>query len=293
MTPLESTLIESVMTFTANPSATLSNLLRDRYGTRFDLVLQAPWNSSLTTLLSHRSIRAYLSKPLPSGTLETLVAAAQSASTSSNLQTWSVVAVEDPARKDRLAQLAGNQAHIRQAPLFLVWLADLARLTRIAEQRGLAHAGLDYLEMFLMAAIDASLAAQNAVTAAESLGLGTVYIGGIRNYPAEVAAELGLPSQVFAVFGLCVGYPDLAKPAAVKPRLPQAAVLHRETYRLEAQDAAITDYNQIMAAFYASQNMTVEGDWAQHSSDRVASPESLRQRAHLRKVLHQLGFELR
>lgn len=281
------------MTFTAPAPTTTSNLLRDRYGTALDLTLDAPWNSSLTTLLSHRSVRSYLSKPLPAGTLETLVAAAQSASTSSNLQTWSVVAVEDPERKERLAQLAGNQAHIRQAPLFLVWLADLARPTHIAEQRGLAHDGLNYLEMFLMAAIDASLAAQNAVVAAESLDLGTVYIGGIRNQPAAVAAELGLPKQVFAVFGLCVGYPDPAKPAAIKPRLPQSAVLHRETYSLDTQDAAIDHYNEIMAAFYNQQNMKVEGDWAQHSSDRVASAESLRNRAHLQEILHQLGFELR
>lgn len=280
------------MTFTANPPTTTSNLLRDRYGTAFDLALQAPWNSSLTTLLSHHSVRSYSSKPLPGGTLETLVAAAQSASTSSNLQTWSVVVVEDPERKERLSQLAGNQAHIRQAPLFLVWLADLARSTHIAEQRRLAHEGLNYLEMFLMAAIDASLAAQNAVIAAESLDLGTVYIGGIRNHPAEVAAELGLPKRVFAVFGLCVGYPDLAKPAAIKPRLPQEAVLHRETYS-QGQDAAIAHYNEIMAAFYANQNMKVEGDWSQHSSDRVANVESLRGRAHLHEILHQLGFELR
>lgn len=283
------------MTFTANPAnpaPPTSNLLHDRYGTPFDPHLHAPWNSSLTTLLSHRSIRAYLSKPLPDGTLETLVAAAQSASTSSNLQTWSVVAVTDPDRKDRLAQLAGNQAHIRQAPLFLVWLADLARPIRIAEQRGLPHEGLNYLEMFLMAAIDASLAAQNAVVAAESLGLGTVYIGGIRNNPAEVATELGLPKQVFAVFGSCVGYADPAKPAAIKPRLPQDAVLHRETYSLEKQDEAIEHYNEIMAAFYATQNMTVEGDWTQHSSDRIASAASLRNRAHLHQILNQLGFEL-
>ena len=281
------------MTFTALAPTTTSNLLRDRYGTTFDLTLEAPWNSSLTTLLSHRSVRSYLSKPLPSGTLETLIAAAQSASTSSNLQTWSVVAVEDPERKERLAQLAGNQAHIRQAPLFLVWLADLARPTRIAEQRGFAHEGLNYLEMFLMAAIDASLAAQNAVVAAESLDLGTVYIGGIRNQPAAVAAELGLPKQVFAVFGLCVGYPDPTQPVAIKPRLPQAAVLHRETYSLKTQDTAIAHYNEIMAAFYKQQNMKVEGDWTQHSSDRVAGAESLRNRAHLHDILHQLGFELR
>lgn len=280
------------MTLTTDP-LTQTTLLHDRYGTAFDVVFNHAWNTSLTTLLSHRSIRAYLSKPLPSGTLELLIAAAQSASTSSNLQTWSVVAVEDAARKERFSQLTNGQAHIQQAPLFLVWLADLARLSQIAEQRGLPHEGIDYLEMFLMAAIDASLAAQNAAIAAESLGLGTVYIGALRNHPEAVAAELGLPPHVFATFGLCIGYPDLAKPAAVKPRLPQAVVLHREQYSLDIQVPALADYNDIMKAFYTKQNMAVDGDWSQHSSDRITSAEALRNRANLRATLHNLGFKLR
>ncbi len=273
---------------------TLANeteLLRARYGKVFEL--DSPWNNCLTTLLSHRSIRAYLPNPLPPDTLELLVTAAQSASTSSNLQTWSVVAVVDSRRKERLSELAGGQAHIRQCPLFLVWLADLARLTRIAESRGLAYEGLNYLEMFVMAVVDTSLAAQNAVIAAESLGLGTVYIGAMRNHPEKVAAELGLPNHVFAVFGLCVGYPDPDHAAAIKPRLSQEAVLHRETYSLEVQDPAIARYNDVMATFYAEQQMNISGDWSQHSADRVASANSLRNRAQLREMLKNLGFELR
>jgi len=279
------------MTLAPDISATKTELLKERYGNLFNL--DAPWNRTLSELLSHRSIRAYLSKSLPSGTLELLVAAAQSAATSSNLQTWSVVAVEDQARKERLSQLAGGQAHIRQSPLFLVWLADLARPTHIAESRDLPHEGLSYLETFLTAAIDASLAAQNAVVAAESLGLGTAYIGGIRNNPEEVAAELNLPKNVFAVFGLCVGYADPAQSTAIKPRLPQKAVLHREHYRIDAQDDAIEQYNQVMKDFYTEQKMNVAGDWTQHSSDRIATPESLRNRANLRQILNNLGFELR
>jgi nitroreductase len=126
------------------PSPT--DLVQARYGIHSFNPKQL-WNGTLATLLSHRSVRAYLPDALPPQTLETLVAAAQSASTSSNLQTWSVVAVEDPGRKDRLAQLAGNQSHIRQCPLFLVWLADLARLHYLAAQRGLAAEGLDYLDL--------------------------------------------------------------------------------------------------------------------------------------------------
>lgn len=270
----------------------VNDLLRTRYGKAAFEWLEADWNNCLATMLSHRSIRAYLDKPLPEGTLEILIAAAQSASTSSNLQTWSVVAVKDRDRKARLAQLAGGQAHIRECPLFLVWLADLARLARVAELQRLPHAGLDYLEMFVMAVVDAALAAQNAVTAAESHGLGTVYIGAMRNQPEAVAAELGLPPRVFAVFGLCIGYPDLARPAAVKPRLSQAAVLHHESYSLEAQDEAIARYNHVMADFYANQQMQVEGDWAQHSIARVQNAAALRGRDRLHQALNALGLAL-
>jgi nitroreductase len=268
-----------------------TDLIRERYGSN-TFNPEHLWNETLTTLLSHRSVRAYLPDALPSQTLETLIAAAQAAATSSNLQTWSVVAIEDPARKSTLAQLAGNQEHINQCPLFLVWLADLARLDYLAAQRNLPAAGLDYLETFVTAVIDASLAAQNATLAAESLGLGTVYIGGIRNQPEQVAKTLQLPPHLFAVFGLCVGYPDLAKLAAVKPRLPQAAVLHRETYNLVRQDAAITEYNEVMQQFYESQQMNVAGDWVEHSLKRVATAQALSGRDQLREQLHRLGFPL-
>ncbi|BAZ50627.1 nitroreductase [Nostoc sp. NIES-4103] len=269
-----------------------TELLRSRYG-EIPFNSEIAWNESLTTLLSHRSIRAYLSDPLPPGTLELLVAAAQSASTSSNLQTWSVVAVEDPLRKEELSKLAGNQAHIRQAPLFLVWLADLARIAHVADSRGISHDALEYLEMFVMATVDATLAAQNAAVAAESLGLGTVYIGGIRNKPEEVARVINLPSSVYAVFGLCVGYPNPEVAAAVKPRLPQSAVLHRETYKLADQDDAIAHYNNIIKEFYTEQKMNIPGDWSEHSAQRIATVESLRGRDRLREALNNLGFKLR
>jgi nitroreductase len=138
-------------------------------------------NEHIALLLSHRSIRGYRPDALPPGTLETLVAAAQSAATSSNLQTWSVVAVTDAGKKATLARLAANQKHIEQCPLFLVWIADLSRNRRLAEEEGVTLETLPYQETFLVAAIDATLAAQNATVAAESLGLSTVYIGALRN----------------------------------------------------------------------------------------------------------------
>jgi nitroreductase len=265
--------------------------LRDRY--RQDLPLPAEWNETLDVLLSHRSVRAYLPGPLPAGTLETLVAAAQSAATSSNLQAWSVVAVEDPARKARLAALAGHQKHIVEAPLFLVWLVDLARLGRMAEERGVPAEALPYLESFVVGVVDAALAAQSAVVALESLGLGSVYIGAMRNKPAEVAAELGLPPDVFALFGMAIGRPDPARPADVKPRLPQQAVLFREHYGWgDPQRDAIAAYDERMREFQRDQDQAEQG-WTVPIGNRVRDAASLSGRDVLRSALHGLGFGLR
>jgi nitroreductase len=262
---------------------------------RYRSALAAPkiWNDTLDGLLSHRTVRAYLPDAPPAGTIETLVAAAQSAASSSNLQAWSVIAVENPERKARLAALAGGQKHILEAPLLLVWLADLNRLGEIAATQNQPAEALKYLEMFLLAAIDASLAAQNAVVAAESLGLGTVYIGAMRNKPAEVAAELSLPPNVVAVFGLLVGYADPARPASVKPRLPQAAVLFHEQYGApETQHAAVAAYDERLRVFQAEQDMPLQ-DWSAQAAARVRDAQALHGREALREILLARGFGLK
>lgn len=197
-----------------------------------------------------------------------MIAAAQSAASSSNLQLWSVVAVTDYERKQPLFELSNNQSQITQAPLFLVWLADVSRLENIMTADNLDTQGLYQLDLFLIAIIDAALAAQNAVIAAESLGLGTVYIGALRNNVARVSAELKLPDGVFPVFGLCVGYANTDKRIAIKPRLPQEAVLHKEVYQPNSE-AVIDAYNDIMKEFYQQQKMNVDGTWAKHCSDRI------------------------
>ncbi|MGL4637059.1 MAG: NADPH-dependent oxidoreductase [Beijerinckiaceae bacterium] len=247
-------------------------------------------NPMIELILNHRSVRSYKPDPLPAGALETIIAAAQSAATSSNLQTWSVVAVENAATRATCAALAGGQKHIAEAPLFLLFMADLARLNRVADAVAIPRAGTDTFEVLLMASIDASLAAQNAVLAAESLGLSTVYIGGMRDKPEEVAALLNLPASTAVVFGLCIGYAVEGKDGAIKPRLPQEAVLHRETYDLARQDEAVARYNTAMDAFYVEQGMRVNGNWSQHSAKRVAGPESLSGRDKLMQALRRMGF---
>jgi nitroreductase len=273
------------------PLTGISNPIATRYGDA-SAAPPAQWNTVLDTLLAHRSVRAYLPDPVSPETLALIIAAAQSAATSSNLQVWSVVAVTDQQRKDRLSEMAGGQRHIREAPLFLVWLADLGRLAAMAEAQGVPAEALDYLEMLLVGVVDATLAAQNAVVALESLGLGSVYIGGIRNHPEQVAAELGLLSRVFPVFGLCVGTPDPQRPASVKPRLPQAAVLHHEHYDAAVQPPGIAAYDERLRDFQISQNLPPE-DWTSRALSRVKGPGSLSGRDRMRAALANLGFEIR
>ncbi|MBO9357072.1 NADPH-dependent oxidoreductase [Bordetella petrii] len=262
-----------------------------RYGDT--ATLPSSVNPIVEHLLNHCSVRAYdPRRQVGDEALKLAVAAAQSASTSSNLQVWSVVAVRDQAARDRYAELAGRQQHISDAPLFLAWVLDLSRLRRIGETVGIPAGGTDYLELYTVGAVDVALAAQNAATALESLGLGIVYIGGLRNRPEDVARELGLPPGCMALFGMCVGYPDPTQPADIKPRLPQSAVLHSERYGTASEADDVHGYDARIVAY---QTMQGRGDkpWSRTATTRVRGPESLNGRDRLREALVNLGIEAR
>ncbi|MDU0954279.1 MAG: NADPH-dependent oxidoreductase [Bradyrhizobium sp.] len=269
----------------------ISAALRKRYGAHIP-ELASGADDILGHLLAHRSILSYRPDPVPPHTVETLVAAAQSAASSSNLQTWSVVAVEDQGRKQRLSEFAGGQKHIREAPLFLVWLADLSRAERLAKREGRPDDGIHFLETLFVAIIDAALAAQNAVVVLEALGLGSVYIGAIRNRPQAVAEELGLPPNVLAVFGLCVGYADQAAGEDVKPRLRQSMVLHRERYAPTDEIHGIAAYDETLRDFQTSQGVAPVG-WRETVLNRLGSAKALNGRDRLTEALRALGFGLK
>ncbi|HCW0492856.1 TPA: NADPH-dependent oxidoreductase [Pseudomonas aeruginosa] len=247
----------------------------------------------IAQMLQHRSVRAYSDLPVDEQMLSWEIAAAQSASTSSNLQAWSVLAVRDRERLARLARLSGNQRHVEQAPLFLVWLVDWSRLRRLARTLQAPTAGIDYLESYTVGVVDAALAAQNAALAFEAQGLGIVYIGGMRNHPEAMSEELGLPNDTFAVFGMCVGHPDPAQPAEIKPRLAQSVVLHRERYEAtEAEAVSVAAYDRRMSDFQHRQQRE-NRSWSSQAVERVKGADSLSGRHRLRDALNTLGFGLR
>ena len=243
----------------------------------------------------HASVRNYRTDSVSVEQVEAIVAAGQRSSTSSNLQMFSVVAVADPATRQQLAVLCGNQEHIAQAPIFLAWCADLARLDRACQVRGYEQV-TRYVESFLLAAVDTSLAMQNAALAAESIGLGMCYIGAIRNRPQEVIDLLELPRLVFPIAGMTLGWP--AVEPMLRPRLPLSAVLHWDRYDRSREDEALAEYDRAMVAtgIYDGRQVAVPGKegqmedygWTEHSARRVSQPA----RTHLREVLRRQGFTL-
>ncbi|MGA3297271.1 MAG: NADPH-dependent oxidoreductase [Candidatus Bathyarchaeia archaeon] len=250
--------------------------------------------TTIELIHSHGSVRSYKSDPVSAETIERIVNAAQRSSSSSNLQMRSVVAVTDTRARNRLAELCGDQQSISEAPVFLAWCADLNRMDRVCELRGYKQV-TEYVENFLIAAIDVSIASQTAALAAESLGLGICYIGAIRNNPREVIDLLGLPRLVFPVMGMTVGWPT-AKPR-IRPRLPIHAVLHWQTYHRD-QDPELYQYDREMfeTGIYQERQVPVPGKssetedygWLEHSARRVSRPT----RTILRDVLIDQGFGL-
>jgi len=253
-------------------------------------------NPTLDLISRHGSVRNYRPDPVPVDTIEAIISAAQRTSTSSNLQLYSVVAVTDAAKRARLAELCGKQEHIAQAPVFLAWCADLARLDRACKLRGYTQV-TDYVENFLVAAVDAGIAAQTAALAAESLGLGICYVGSIRNNTQAVIELLELPRLVFPVTGMTLGWPATEPP--IRPRLDLSAVLHREQYERAGMDEALAEYDREMAAtgIYGGRQVPVPGKpevmedygWTEHSARRVS--QALR--TDLREVAERQGFALK
>ncbi len=251
---------------------------------------------TIELIYQHASVRNYQDKPVTEEMVEAIVAAAQRSATSSNLQLYSVVATMDAGQREKLSAIAGGQAHIKHAPVFLTWVADLSRLDRVCQRRNYEMESA-YTEPFLVAAVDVALAMQTATLAAESLGLGACYIGAIRNDPVAVIDLLKLPKLTFPISGMTLGWP--ATPPTVRPRLPLNAVLHWENYDVagEEEQLAAYDHTMIDTGIYDGRQVAVPGadgemedyGWQEHCARRVSQV----QREALRSVIEQQGLAVK
>ena len=221
----------------------MDDSFRDLATARFGLAPEddVPVDPTLARMLGRRTVRNYADRPVPEALLTVLLAAALSASSKSDYQQASILRLDDRKKRARIAGLIPAMPWIGTAPLFLVFLADARRLRRVSEQRG-KPAASDDLEAFFNASVDAALALQSFVLAAEAVGLGCCPISVIRNHLPTVCPLLELPPGVIPVAGLCVGYP--AGQGFVSMRLPPAVTLHRDRYSDESLAAEIDAYDR-------------------------------------------------
>lgn len=272
----------------------ISNVLQEQLDKRYGPAgprVGAANNQTLEVLLRHRTVRRFLPGVVAESELQLILAAAQSASTSANFQFTSVVVIDDPVLRARLAELAGGQQLVLDAAVFLVWVADWSRNIALACAHGHSIEATSYLDSTISSIVDVTLSAQNAAVAAESLGYGITFVGALRNNIDSVIELLRLPEWTFPVYGLAIGIPDPADPADVKPRYGQDVVVHRNTYTAPA-DTDVADYLDRINAYYREQELPE--DWVKNRlAGRISTKESLHGRQGIRNTFHRQGFELK
>lgn len=241
-------------------------------------------NDVITLLQSHKSIRKFTDQPIEQSLIEELVKAGQAAATSSFIQACTVIQISQGEKRDQMAKLAGNQAYVSEAPVFLVFCADMHR-HQLACDLHEAPMLSGYTEQFLTASIDCGLFAQNVVIGAQAEGLGICYIGALRNNIEAVSDLLELPELVYPVFGLCLGYPD--QNPEVKPRLPLSIALKQDSYSDEGDAEALTDYDKDVREYYKTRT---GGQKDMSWTEQISGMLQKEARPHLLPFLNKMGF---
>ena len=188
-------------------------------------------NPVIDSLMAHRSIRRFKPDPIPEETIEAILRAGVRGATAGGLQPYAFVVIDDPEVLKKVSYIDG--------PLAIVALVDQYRLKRYFESNDAPFYNDRAINLFI-SAWDATLALQNVVVAAESLGLGTVYIGMILGI--DVREALGVPEYVVPAGLVTLGYPD--EEPELRPRLPLDAVVHRNVYRIPADDEVRAWYRE-------------------------------------------------
>jgi nitroreductase/FMN reductase [NAD(P)H] len=275
---------------------TLKELIARRFGIDTGGSGTMPAEGALAQILGRGSQRHYTDKPVTDELLAVLLACAQSAPTKSDLQQYSIVVVRDPTVREALVGLGSGMEWAPKAPAFLVFCADIRRIRRLAEIRGHTYQN-DNLDTFMNGAVDAALAMQSFITAAESVGLGTCPISQIRNKIDRACEILGLPDGVFPIAGLAVGWPKFEKPL-ISMRLPPSVVVHTDRYddsdlekEVEAYDRRrhaerpITPEKQRHTAKYGALDYC---PWSEQVTRQLSLPE----RAGFKPYLNSHGMDI-
>jgi len=221
-------------------------------------------NKTIEIIKDHSSTRDFKSDKIEESIINEIIVAAQSMPNSINGQQTSVIVVQDVKIKAAIAEYSGGQPWVDKAPLFLLFVTDFYKTNLAAKKNGLTQLIHASVESTLVGAVDVGLNMGAAIIAAESLGLGIVPIGGIRNNPQEIIDLLDLPEMTFPVAGLAIGYPN--SESRKKPRLPLNTFRHDDKYKTEHLPKEIDNYDLLMADYLKEINRSQEINWSTHTS---------------------------
>ncbi|QDP72380.1 NADPH-dependent oxidoreductase [Legionella israelensis] len=251
------------------------------------------------------SVRSFIpNKEISDNIQKQLIEAAQMSSSSFNLQTYSIINIEDKKKRHQIARLSGEQWFINDASLFWIFCVDLYKMVYVTEQASYKYFQSDFFESTLMGVIDTSLVAQGVATLAESLGLGICMIGGVRNNIEELIKILELPQKVIPIVGLCIGYPNKKNPP--KPRVYSEGVFFKDKYDMNLVKEAINkySYNMFSSGYYVNREFPIdevevleykkeEYGWIHHSARRVSTKNINKARTKLKQIFinNNFGFE--
>ena len=215
-------------------------------------------NQILKSLLDRKSVRSFTEQEIPETIVQMILEASVQAPTAGNQQLYTILRITDPEKKHRLSITCDNQPFIEKAPLVLVYCADCLKWYTAFKEAG-AEPRRPGEGDLLLAVCDAAIAAQNAVAAAESFGIGSCYIGDIMENIEEQREILGLPPFVFPAAMLVFGYPTEQQIRRKKPeRAPMKYIVAENTYHtLDAEEledmfssrTGGQDYNAWIRAF--------------------------------------------
>ena len=194
-------------------------------------------NETMQLLFERSSCRSFLDKKIPRDVLDVVLEAGVHAPTAGNLQPYSVIEVSDAKAKQKLAEMC-QQKFVGKAPVLLLFCLDVHRNERWAKLEVAPYTATHSFRHFWVSFQDTIICAQNVCTAADSMGLGSVYVGSVIDYPREIRVMFKLPQAVFPVVLLCLGYPT-ARPKK-RNKLGVKTVVHQEQYR-ELGDQELLD----------------------------------------------------
>jgi nitroreductase len=206
---------------------TISDALFERFGERFRVDPELPGLDELARLSARRVRRRYSERNVPRDLMRLLCACALSASSKSDLQQADILILRDKAKRDAIADLLPGMLWLREAPAFLLFLANGRRVPFVSSLRGKPFPN-DHLDLFFNATVDAAIVLATFMRAAEAVGLGCCPISMVRNHAAAVSEMTGLPETVVPIAGMTVGWP--AEEGALSPRLPLSVTVHEERF---------------------------------------------------------------